>query len=123
MLFLTRRFNNPTVTGPCLALFARAVATKKPEIGGVLHGAGYATLRQGSGMSDSTRRPDARNGPNPNFLIGALHETGDLVAGALGAQRAHELRRMGAAMSMDEAVSYALANFDPNLLTGPITVG
>jgi predicted ATPase/class 3 adenylate cyclase len=123
MLLLTRWFNNPAVTGPCLALCARALASEKPEIGGVLQGAGYTTFRQGSGASDATRRPDTRNGPNPNFLITALHETGDLVAGAFGAQRAHELRRTGAAMSMDEAVSYALANVDPRLLTGPITVG
>ena len=98
-------------------------AVEKPEIGAVLHGAGYATFRQGSGTPDSTRRPDRRNGPNPNFLIGALHETGDLVADALGAQRARELRRTGTAMSMDEAISYALANVDPTLLSGPITVG
>ncbi len=39
---------------------------------------------------------------------------------ALGDERARELRRTGAAMSLDEAVSYALANIDPKLLTGPI---
>jgi hypothetical protein len=123
MLFLMRWFNNPAVTGPCLALCARALAPQKPEIGGVLQGAGYATFRQGSGMSKFARRPDTGNGPNPNFLIAALHETGDLVAGALGAQRARELRRSGAATGMDLAVSYALANIDPKLLTGTITVG
>ncbi len=29
----------------------------------------------------------------------------------------------GAAMSTDEAISYALANIDPKLLTGPVTCG
>ena len=61
--------------------------------------------------------------PIRTFSLAALHETGDLVAGALGAQRARELRRTGAAMSMDVAVSYALANIDPKLLTGAIAVG
>ena len=31
--------------------------------------------------------------------------------------------RIGSAMSMDEAISYALANIDPRLLSGPITAG
>ena len=31
-----------------------------------------------------------------------------------------ELRSQGAAMSMDEAVAYALANINPKLLTGPM---
>ena len=31
-----------------------------------------------------------------------------------------ELRRQGAAMTMEDAVSFALANIDPKLLTGPI---
>ena len=49
-------------------------------------------------------------------------ETGssDLVASALGDQHRRELRAAGAAISMDEAVSYALANVDPKFLTGPV---
>jgi hypothetical protein len=61
--------------------------------------------------------------PNANFVHTALRETGDLVAAALGDERRRELRTQGAAMSMDEAISYALANIDPKLLTGPITLG
>jgi hypothetical protein len=37
-------------------------------------------------------------------------------------QRQRELRTTGAVMSMDEAISYALANIDPKLLTGPVTL-
>ena len=40
---------------------------------------------------------------------------------ALGDDRRRELRTEGAAMSTDEAISYALANIDPKLLNGPIT--
>lgn len=50
----------------------------------------------------------------------ALRETGELVAAAIGKERLRELRAEGAAMSMDEAVTYALAHIDPKLLTGPI---
>ena len=49
-----------------------------------------------------------------------MHETGDIVAAALGDERRRALRTEGAAMSMDEAITYALANIDPKLLTGPI---
>ena len=42
------------------------------------------------------------------------------VGATLGAERRWELRAEGAAMSMDEAVSYAPANIDPKLQTGPI---
>jgi hypothetical protein len=61
--------------------------------------------------------------PTPTSFSPALRETGDLIAAALGDQRQRELRTAGAAMSMDEAISYALANIDPKLLTGPVTFG
>ena len=50
----------------------------------------------------------------------ALRETGELVAAALGEDRQWKLRTAGAAMTMDEAVSYALTNIDPKILTGPV---
>ena len=49
-----------------------------------------------------------------------MHETGEIVAAALGDERRRALRAEGAAMSMDDAISYALANIDPKLLTGPV---
>jgi hypothetical protein len=52
-------------------------------------------------------------------VLAALRETGELVGAALGDQRRRELRTQGAAVSMDEAISYLLANIDPKLLTGP----
>ncbi len=56
-------------------------------------------------------------------MLAALpRETGELVGAALGDQRRRDLRAQGATMSMDEAISYLLANIDPKLLTGPITV-
>ena len=59
-------------------------------------------------------------GSNANFVLAALREAGDLVTAALGEERRRELRGKGAAMSMDEAISFALDHIDPKLLTGPI---
>ncbi len=58
--------------------------------------------------------------PSVNFVLAAMHETGDIVAAALGDERRRALRTEGAAMSMDEAINFALANIDPKLRTGPV---
>jgi hypothetical protein len=59
-------------------------------------------------------------GPNANFVLTTMRETGGIVAAALGDERRRALRAEGAAMSMDDAISYALSHIDPKLLTGPI---
>jgi hypothetical protein len=51
-----------------------------------------------------------------------LREAGDIVTAAVGEERRQQLRAEGAAMTLDEAVSYALDHIDPKLLTGPIQV-
>jgi hypothetical protein len=123
-MYLYRWTMAPLTAATCLAECARAFADDRPEIAGVLQGAAYAQFRHASPATNGTRRPDtAPVGPNTNFVLAALRETGDLVAAALGDQRRRELRIDGAAMSMDEAISYALAHIDPKLLTGPITLG
>jgi predicted ATPase/class 3 adenylate cyclase len=122
-LHLWRWVNSPLEVAPGLALCARALADERPEIAGVLRGAAYAAFHRVS-FSDSTRREASSPfDSNLNFVLAALRETGDIVAAALGDQRRQELRSHGAGMSMDEAISYALANVDPKLLTGPIIVG
>jgi tetratricopeptide (TPR) repeat protein len=105
---------------PSLAVCARALAEDQPEVAGVLRGAAYAAYRRGStGQS----MPDTSGGNNSvNYLLEALREAGDIVTAALGEERRQQLRAQGAAMTLDEAVSYALANIDPKFLTGPITV-
>jgi hypothetical protein len=55
-----------------------------------------------------------------NYILQGLREAGDIVAAAVGEERRQQLRSQGAAMTLDEAVSFALANIDPKLLTGPI---
>jgi predicted ATPase/class 3 adenylate cyclase len=106
-----------------LAECARAFAEDRPEVAGVLQGAAYGAFRRASPDPDGTRKPDtAPADPNTNFVLSALRETGDLVAAALGDERRRELRRVGASMSMDEAISYALSNIDPKLITGPVTL-
>jgi predicted ATPase/class 3 adenylate cyclase len=115
---LWRLVNSPINNAPCLALCARALADERPEIAGVLRGAAYAAFHRGS-IPGSTPPLDS----NFNFILASLRETGDIVAAAVGDERRQELRAAGAAMSTDEAISYALANIDPKLFTGHITVG
>jgi hypothetical protein len=44
-----------------------------------------------------------------------MHETRDIVAAAVGDERRRALRAEGAAMRMDDAITYALANIDRKL--------
>ncbi len=108
-------------TAPCLALCARALVEKRPEVAAVLQSAAYATFRR---MATAPLRSDRSNpssaATNANFVFEALRETGDLAAAAIGVDRLRELRSAGAEMSMDEAVAYALSHIDPELLKGPI---
>ena len=118
-LYLWRWSSALLQLAPCLALCARALAEHRPETAGLLRGAAYAAYRRGS--PPHTRQSGTEPGDsNGNFTLVALRETRDLVSAALGDERRQELRAQGAAMSMDEAVAYALANIDPKLLTGPI---
>ena len=106
-------------SAPCLSLCARAVAEDRPEVAGILRGSAYAAYRAASPAGTSTPRPTtAPTHAHFNFILQALRETGDIVAAALGKERQRELRIAGAAMSMDEAVSYALANVEPKWRTG-----
>jgi hypothetical protein len=93
-IYLWRWYMAPMQSAPCLALCARALAEDRPGLAGVLQGASYA----------------------------ALHEAGAIVASSLGESDARDLRELGEAMTVEEAVSYALANLDPSLLTGHISV-
>jgi tetratricopeptide (TPR) repeat protein len=123
-MYLYRWSLYPLQAATCLAECARAFADDEPEIAGALQGAAYAAFRRASPTAESARRSkDAPVNPNANFVLTALRETGDLVAAALGNERLRELRVHGAAMSMDEAIAYALAQVDPKLLTGRVTVG
>ena len=119
-MVLWRWVQTVMAAAPSLAVCARALAEDRPEVAGVLRGAAYAAYRRGStGQSDPARQ---QGNPGVNYLLGALREAGDIVAAALGEERRQQLRVEGAAMALDEAVTYALANIDPQLLTGPIQV-
>ena len=83
----------------------------------MLRGAAYAAYRRGS--TGQSPLEEGRGNPSVNYLLEALREAGDLVTAALGEERRQRLRQEGAVMTMEEAVSYALANIDPKLLTGP----
>jgi predicted ATPase/class 3 adenylate cyclase len=122
-IYLYRWNLYPLQVATCLAECARALADDEPETAGLLHGAAYAAFRQASPAAQlASRSQNAPIDPNANFVLAAQRETGDIVAAAIGDERRRELRAQGAAMSMDEAMSYALANIDPKLFTGPIPV-
>jgi predicted ATPase/class 3 adenylate cyclase len=117
-----RGIMNPLHTAPCLAGCARALAEDRPDVAGVLQAAAHATFKLAAPRVDNPNESTASSaGVNSNFIFETLRETAKLVAAAVGGDRARELRRTGAAMGLDEAVSFALANIDPKLLTGPIT--
>jgi hypothetical protein len=121
-MYLYRWSMYPLQAATCLAECARAFADDRPEVAGVLQGAAYAAFQRASPAPNGNRQTDATPADaNANFVLSALRETGDIVAVALGDKRRRELRTQGAAMSMDEAVSYTLAHIDPKLLTGPIS--
>ena len=114
------RWVQPLMAGaPSLGVCARALAVDRPEVAGVLRGAAYAAYRRGS-TGHSLPDTGQRN-PSVNYLLEALREAGDLVTAAVGEERRQRLREEGAAMTLDEAVAYALANIDPKLLSGPIS--
>ena len=58
--------------------------------------------------------------PRSTKRVRAAIALGDLVASALGDDRRRELRAAGAAMSMDEAVSFALEHIDPKYSANPL---
>ncbi|KUI45986.1 hypothetical protein AU198_00100 [Mycobacterium sp. GA-1199] len=100
----------PLQVAPCLATYARALAEHQPEAAGVLLGAAYATFQRAAAESRKAgRRAAAPTGPNANFVVTAMHDTGRIVAAALGDGRARELHAEGRQMGMDDAITYALA--------------
>ena len=77
-MHLWRWIMAPLQVAPCLALCARALAEDRPEVAGVLRGAAYATFRRAASEAGSQGRSGtAPVGPNANFVLTALHETGD----------------------------------------------
>jgi hypothetical protein len=109
------RRDAPLQTAPCLALCGRALAKDRPEVAGVRRGAAYAAFRLAS-RTGVPRSDATHTDPGVNFVFVALHEIGQVVAAALGDARQRELYPAGAAMSMDDAVAYALANVDRRVL-------
>jgi predicted ATPase/class 3 adenylate cyclase len=120
-MYMYRGITNPLHSAPCFAECARALVEERPEVAGVLQGAAYSAFRLAAPKIDSGSRSAApQTSTRNNFVFQAMRETHELLVAAVGEDRARELRKTGAAMGLDEAVSYALAHIDPKLLTGPI---
>ncbi|MGE2722332.1 ATP-binding protein [Mycolicibacterium celeriflavum] len=108
----------PLQVAPCLAMYARALAERDPEAAGVLLGAAYATFHRAAAESRTVGgRTPGRTGPNPNFVVTAMHETGRIVAAAVGDRRLRELHAEGKQMTMDDAITYALTYVEADSLS------
>jgi hypothetical protein len=103
---------------------ALAVAEEDLEAAGILRGAAYAAFHEANPVGDSAPQQDtSRLDGGANFVLAALRETGELVTAALGDDRRRELRVAGAAMTIDEAISYALDHIDPKYAALSVELG
>lgn len=119
-MHLERWVMAPLQVAPCLAMCARALAETRPDIAGVLHGAAISAFRRAAAEVGTSGRPASPStNPNANFVLSALHDVSGIVSAALGDQRGRELRDEGKRMSMDEAITFALAHVDPQLAAQP----
>ena len=112
----------PLQVAPCLALCARALAETRPEVAGVLHGAAYATFRRaaseaGGGQANGFGAGRCRT---PTSFWPQCTRPATSSPPPLATNGDARSAPTGAAMSMDEAITYALDNIDPKLLSGPI---
>ena len=120
-MYMYRGIMNPLHSAPCFAECARALVEDRPEVAGILQGAAYSAFRLAAPKGNSEIQPAAPQiGTRNNFVFQTMRETHELLVAAVGDERARDLRRTGAVMGLDEAVSYALAHIDPKLLTGPV---
>ena len=97
---------------PFLTLCARALAEERPEQAGVLLGATQSAFggKSKALRSDITTRQSTER---ERALWSTIsREANELVAASLGERRARDLRVAGAAMNVDEAVSYTLSIID-----------
>jgi predicted ATPase/class 3 adenylate cyclase len=118
-LYLWRWNNSLLQAATSFAQCARAFADERPEVAGVLQGAAYAAFHA-AGSVTSIQREAGATSSGANFVLMGLRETGDIVAAALGKDRAREVRATGAAMNLDEAVDYALRHIDGRQPNRPI---
>ncbi|OBG83692.1 hypothetical protein A5698_06340 [Mycobacterium sp. E136] len=109
-LHLWRWVDSPMQSAPTLALCARALAEERPETAGLLRGAAYALFHRASSFDGVDPSDRGASESDVNYVLAALREAGDLVAKSLGDEKRHELRKAGAAMSVDEVISLALAS-------------
>jgi len=110
-LYLWRWNNSLLQAATSFAQCARAFADERPEVAGVLQGAAYGAFHT-AGSVTSIQGAAGAASSGANFVLVGLRETGDIVAAALGMDKARELRATGAAMNLDEAVDYALRHID-----------
>jgi hypothetical protein len=108
----------PTFLAGILNLAARGLAEDRPEPAAVIQGAVAVVLR---GITPRGAGPDTRPSEQPGtiieFVAGARRDATQLIVAALGEPRMRELRAEGAALTEDQAYTYARAHIDEYLAT------
>ncbi len=111
---------SPIYLAGILNLVARGLAEVLPEpaaviqgtIGNVIHRATPNTATPDTGASAQTNTV-------ATFIAGVRHDTTELIVAVLGEPRMRELRAQGAAMTEDQACTYARTHIDDYLATNP----
>ena len=111
---------SPLFLAGILNLVARGLAEPRPEPAAVIQGTIGIVLYR---ATPNTATPDAGAAAQRSTvatpLAGVRRDTTELILAALGEQRMFELRAQGAAMTKDQAYTYARTHIDDYLATNP----
>ncbi len=101
-----------------LNLVARGLAEPRPEPAAVIQGTIGIVLHR---ATPNTATPDAGAFADTNtvatFIAGVRHDATQLIVAVLGEPRMRELRAQGAAMTEDQACTYARTHINEYLAT------
>jgi predicted ATPase len=110
----------PVYVAGILNLAARGLAEPRPEPAAVIQGTVVIVLRR---ATRTTVTPDtgaaAQTSTVATFIAGVRHDATQLIVAALGEPRMRELRAHGAAMTENQAYTFARTHIDEYLATNP----
>ena len=111
---------SPVTIAGTLNLAARGLAEHRPESAAVIQGTvGVVLRRVKMAAADPSGQPSPEASAIVPFVAAARRETTELLVAALGKPRLRELRAQGAAMTEDQAYTYARTHIDDYLATNP----
>jgi predicted ATPase/class 3 adenylate cyclase len=110
--------SSPVYLAMLLNLVARGLAEPRPEPAAVIQGTIGIVLQR---ATPNTAAPHTGDAAHTNtavtFIVEVRHDTTQLIVAALGEPRMRELRAQGAAMTEDQAYTYARTHIDDYLAT------